>query len=342
MSIVRCYSRRMDGLSQIGSAILRKDMYFHQPTYRDYRWLETNAFSWTIPEAHMRSNIWLAFRTNLGVVEAAVFIYSNPDPTGGLLGNDYLDHRHHMPIPTQNLDHYQLANGVEVRMTKPMEEWELRYDGSHDTVLDLRFQALMPPVHIAETGTDDAEQATIRYGHLDQMMSVTGHVRVRGRGFDVDWPAWRDHSWSPRPESSSSGYGSAISSNFDYGSFGNEFSFFVQTRNQWDCIERGVITNGYVLDNGTVLRIKHGEGRYSFAPNGWVTTGVEYELEDERGRTHIFRGEPKSFGRFPITSHLACIRWTDQSGEVGWGEYLWHGDLYRMQEQLAARPGARQ
>jgi hypothetical protein len=285
----------------------------------------------------MRSNVWIAFRTNLGVVEAAVFIYCNPSPDAGLLGTKYLDHRHHLPIPPQNLNKYQLENGLAVTMTRSMEEWHLTYEGSGETELGLHFKALMPPVHISEIGTVDAQLSPIRYGHLDQMMMVTGSARVRGEDFLVDWPAWRDQSWSPRPEASSSGYGTAVSSNFDYGSFGPDLSFLVQTRNDWSNIRRGVVTSGYILEGDRVLRIRSGLGEYEFMAGSWVISGLRYELEDEKGRTHVFTGVPRSYGRFPITSHLACVEWVTDGGDVGWGEYLWHGDLYRMQEALAGR-----
>jgi hypothetical protein len=314
----------------LGGVITRSDMYFHQPRYRDYRWLETNAFTFTVPAAHMRGHIRSAFRTNLGVVESSIMVFSSGDRNTGAFDCDYTDVRHHVPIPPQNLDRYDLLSGLSVRMTKPLEEWTLRYDGAYDTVFDLHLRALMPPLHICETGTKDEGLATIRLGHLDQMMHVCGNVRIRGTDHAVDWPAWRDHSWSPRPESSS-GYGTPISANFDYGSFGDSLSFFVQTRNEWESIDRGIVHNGYLLDNGTLLRLKAGEGRYKY-DDRWIITALEYELEDERGRTHLFVGEPRGFC-YRGSVNLACVRWRTSDGEVGWGEYDWHGDAEHLRNR---------
>lgn len=314
----------------LGSVIKRSDMYFHKPRYRDYRWLETNAFTFTVPEAHMRGHIRTAFRTNLDVAEMTVMVFSSPNPHGGVLDLDYTDLRAHVPMPPQNLDRYDLVSGLSVAMTVPMKEWTLRYDGSHDTVIDLHFTGLVPPLHIDETGTKDEALATIRHGHLDQMMNVTGVVRIFGKEHKVDWPAWRDHSWSPRPESSS-GYGTPVSANFDYGSFGTDFSFFVQTRNEWETPDRGVVHNGYIVDHGRPLRLKAGEGRYTY-DDKWVTTRIEYELEDELGRTHLFVGEPKGFANRGSVI-LGCVRWESTDGEVGWGEYDWHGDAEHLKSQ---------
>ena len=125
---------------------------------------------------------------------------------------------------------------------------------------------------------------------------TTGSVPTTGTDHTVDFASPRDHSWSPRPESTS-GYGIPMSGNFDYGSFGpsgQDFTFFVQTRNEWEDLRRGHVHNGYIIEHGTLLGIKHGEGRYTYAPN-WSTTYLEYELEDERGKTHLFKGEPISF-----------------------------------------------
>jgi hypothetical protein len=227
-------------------------------------------------------------------------------------------------MPPDNLDNFQLANGTSVRMTKPLEEWDVRYDGTHDTTFDLHYEALMPPVHTTEIGTDDGHRSPIRYGHLDQTMAVSGTVRVRGKDYLVDFPSNRDHSWSPRPEGASRGYGGSLATNFDVGHFGKDFTFFVQTFNERENPSIGIVTNGYILDHGEISRIKAGQGRYTLDTR-WVTTALEYELEDIRGRTYTFRGEAVSwYDKFFHAGTLGVVRWTTDGGDVGWGEYNWH------------------
>lgn len=324
---------RPDERPELGTQVRRSDLYFHTPRYRDYRWLETNWFTWLVPERGMRGHLRSAFRTNLDVVESLVFVFDDPNPLGGHLGLRYHDHRSHVPMPVTNLDRYALESGTEVEMVEPLSKWRLRYEGGADTVFDLEFTAMMPPVFTSETGTGEASLATIRHGHIDQMMRVTGEVRIRGERIDVDFASPRDHSWSPRPESSS-GYGYPMSGNFDWGSFGTagqDFTFFVQTRNEWSDLRRGQVHNAYLIDGGELLRVKAGEGRYVYALDDWYITSLEYELEDERGRTHRFRGTPRSFYR-PGTGTLAVVEWQSEDGEHGWGEYNWHGDLYELQK----------
>jgi len=326
---------------ELGSFVKRSDLYFHQPRYRDYRWLETNWFTWIIPEKAMRGHLRCAFRTNMDVVECLAFVWDNPDPTAGEFGIKYQDLRSHVPMPVTNLDRYELVSGYRVEMTRPMSEWAVHYEGLADTVFDLHLEGMMPPVHVAETGTETnpadsgksaKPKATIRHGHIDQMMRVRGNVRVRGEDYEVDFASPRDHSWSPRPESSS-GYGFPMSGNFDWGSFGpagQDFTFFVQTRNDWDDLRTGHVHNSYLIDHGKLLRIKEGVGRYTYAPNDWYLTDVHYELVDEHGRTHVFDGTPQSYFR-PGSGTLAVVEWRTPDGEVGWGEYNWHGDLYELQ-----------
>ena len=216
-------------------------------------------------------------------------------------------------------------------MTKPLQEWTLRYDGLADTVFDLHFRGMMPPLHVSETGTLSDAEKTIHHGHLDMMMHVTGDVRVRGRDLAVDYAAPHDHSWSPRPESSS-GYGYPMSGNFDFGNFGpagQDFTFFVQTRNHWSDLRIGHVHNGYIIDNGELLRLREGQGRYVYGDT-WYTRSLVYELVDERDRTHVIQGTPKTFYQSGA-GFLHLTEWT-LGGEVGYGETNWHADLYELQK----------
>ena len=172
----------------------------------------------------------------------------------------------------------------------------------------------------------------LRSRHIDQIMLMEGEVRIDGTPHRVAYASDRDHSWSPRPESSS-GYGYPMSGNFDYGSFGpqgQDFTFFVQTRNDWSDLRKGSVHNAYLIDGGKLLRVKAGEGRFTYAQDDFIITSLVYELEDETGRTHTFTGTPRSYYN-PGAGTLAVVEWRNQDGEIGYGEYNWHGDLYELQ-----------
>jgi hypothetical protein len=164
-------------------------------------------------------------------------------------------------------------------------------------------------------------------------MHCTGEVRIRGKDYSVDFPASRDHSWSPRPESSS-GYGFPMSGNFDFGSFGDrgqDFTFFVQTNNDWADLRKGHVHNGYIIDNGELLGLKEGQGRYTYGTDGWYMREVTYELVDERGRTHVIHGTPMTYYD-PGAGYLSLTEYKTQDGLVGYGETNWHADHYELQK----------
>jgi hypothetical protein len=325
---------------ELGNAIRTRDAYFHTPDDPDPTWTETNWFGFLVPEAHLRGSIYQVFRTNLGVARSVVRVFSQPSLS--VLDLDYIDDRSHIEIPPGNLDDYRLSNGVSVHMTEPMKEWHIRFEGRFDTELDLRFEAMMPPLSSQETKVDGSksgyavfqrhDSGSSRTGHLDQTMWVSGSARIRGREFTVDFPSNRDHSWSPRRD-----WGHNLCGNFDEGHFGRDFSFHVQTRNE--PLELGEVTHGYVLVGGVPRRIRHGLGHYHY--EGWRIAGLRYELEDNQGRSYKIDGVPVSWCQdvtSGVFSSTAVVRW-ELDGQVGWGDLKWHWDVFRMQEYLRSGGG---
>ncbi len=328
-------------MAEFGSAITRRDMYFHQPRYRDYAWMETNWFSWIVPEHALRGHLRAGFRTNLDVAQFNCYVWDDPDPRAGQFGVVHSDIRYNLPLPRQNLDRYQLLDGdYSVTMLDPLKEWTVRYRNAHDVEIDLHLRAMMPPLHVRESQVLDAPEHFVTHHHLDQMMHVTGRVRFGDVVRDVDWAAPRDHSWGPRPEGARTrGYATSTGANFDYGSFGpagQDFTFFVLTSNPWDAPANGEVHSGYILDHGRLLRLASGRGRYWFS-EAWVPMRLEYDLVGENGSLHRISGEPRSFYHAGSGTICAVVEWTHDSGERGWGEYLWHGDV-RTIRRLGSPP----
>jgi hypothetical protein len=326
-------------MPEIGSVVRPEDAKFHKPAAGDPLWCETNWFGFTIPERRVRGYAYALFRTNLGVCRSMLQVFSRMQPH--VLGMDYLRDDYHIPMPTGDLDDFALANGLRIKMTRPLEEWIVQFDDRRGNRWDLVQTALMPPVSISELGVPgsgsgyavfnrtDEPGATLT-GHIDQTMHVQGEVVIGGRAMTVDFPSNRDHSWSPRRE-----YGHNLMGCFDEAHFGRHRSFLMQTRN--DELERGVVTHGYLREGREVIPFKAGVGRYRF--DNWIITALEYELEDARGRTHVLRGEPVSITESYQVNAFACygmVRWS-LAGEVGWGDFKWHWDVQKM--QAAVREG---
>jgi hypothetical protein len=317
------------------------DALFHRPAYRDRTWVETNWFPFLVPERNLRGHLYAGFRPNLDVVMSLIVIWGHDCAT--VLDTEHYDHQVHLPIPPQNLDHYALANGLEVRMHEPLTKWTIRYEGFRGTVVDMEATAMMPALssHVTRLPegadfshfhhVDPALASSI--GHIDQTMMFEGELRLHGETIPISFPSNRDHTWSPRPEY---GHGCGY---FDEGFWGEDFAFHVQTKNTE--LESAPVTNGYLLDHGEVILLKAGTGRYEM--DGWYTKRLVYELEDERGRSHRIVGEPTSTFVLPTWPNqfniVGVARWTYE-GDVGWGEWKWHWETTEMQARGGARPAA--
>lgn len=319
-------------MPKLGEMLTPRDALLHRPAYRDPTWVESNWWSFLVPEHNLRGHMTAYFRTNIPVVMSLVQVWSKDSLT--LLQVDYWDQQVHLPMPPHNLNDFRLNNGLALKMHEPLKRYSLSYDGFSDTRFRLEYEALMPAVSSHETrlptGKDfshfhkvDSQMFT-DIGHIDQTLMATGEVRVRGKDYKVDFPTNRDHSWSPRPEKAHGrGY-------FDEGYFGKgEFCFHVQTLNE--VADQADVTNGYIIDHGELIALKAGIGRYTM--DGWLTRKLEYEVEDERGRTHRFVGEPTAITvlqTWPNQYNIgAVVKWT-YDGEEGWGEYKWHWEVTDM------------
>lgn len=326
----------------LGTTITPRDSLFHQPPFNEPTWLETNWFSFIVPERHMRGHIVQGFRTNLGVVFSIIMIWSKD--CENLIDFDYWDSRMHLPMPRQNLDRYQLDNGLTVINEEPLQRWHLTYEGFKGTTFDLHFEGLMPPVDSHETklpeGRDFAYFHAVKkpladaVGHIDQTHMVNGTLVLRGEEIPISFPSNHDRTWGPRPE-----YGHALG-NFDEGYFGTDLMFHVQTINSGPT--DGLVTNGYIVDKGELHGLKAGVGRYTQDKSNWFLQTLEYELEDDRGKTFRFRGDPVASAHLPSYPNqyitAAMTKWT-HDGEVGWGEYKWHWEVSEMMAERRKAQG---
>ena len=116
-----------------------------------------------------------------------------------------------------------------------------------------------------------------------------------------------------------------------FGDRGQEFTFFVQTNNDWADLRKGHVHNGYIIDNGELMRLRSGTGRYTYGEDEWYMREVVYELVDERGRNHVITGSPQTYYN-PGSGYLSLTKYRTQDGLEGYGETNWHADLYELQK----------
>lgn len=318
-----------------------RDALFHEPVYQNPDWVETNWWTFLIPERNMRGHIYVGFRSNVGVVMSLIAIWSRD--CDSLIETDYYDHRVHLPMPLANLDDFQLANGLHVQMPEANQKWIIRYEGFQGTTLELEIDGMMPMVSSHATrlpeGADFShfhQVASPLAGvsdHLDQTQMMRGELNLRGERIEISFPSNGDHSWGPRPEF---GHGCGY---FDEGYFGEEFAFHVQTKNK--VLATGPVTNGYILDHGEVIGLKAGIGHYEH--DGWYTKRVVYDLEDVRGKSYRIEGTPTSrfiLPTWPNQFNIARMARWHYEGEEGWGEYKWQWETSDIQANGGTSPPA--
>ena len=128
-----------------------EDAEFHTPPSNDFRWCETNPFLFNIPAARIAGVIYVVTRPVLGVCMSDITVCDRV--TRSWEEQLYVDNQQHLPCPTSLLD-YALPNGLSVRAVKPLEHYQVRYNGSDDTRIELEFRALMPPFDMNDPAMD--------------------------------------------------------------------------------------------------------------------------------------------------------------------------------------------
>jgi hypothetical protein len=248
--------------------ITDEDSRFHLPTGHDPTWAETNYFGFYVPQLRMNCGVYALFRPSLGVVISTVSL--NTRHTRAPWEADYWDSQAHVPIPDNcDLRDYSLANGLSVRSPEPNRVWDIRFDDSDGTRLDVRYTALMDPFDIHDPDQDpmvaaklegsDFAWGTAYNGHFDQTGLFEGEVNLRGRTTSFTSVSTMDHSWGPRPERSAtpmSWLGAHFSPSF---AIKGIFDFDPGVDPNGESELR--LTHGYVLEDGKAFGLKRGSGR---------------------------------------------------------------------------------
>lgn len=320
----------------LGSVLKPRDALLHSPPTNEPTWLETNGINFFVPDRKIRGHMPVKFRTNVGVVYSTIMVWSQD--CRDYLDFDYYDAQVHLPMPLNNFDNYRLGNGLHVQVLEPHKRMHIKYDGFHGTHIEFELETLGVAIESKETKLPGPQGRDFSHfyptkamladsvGHIDACMKAEGVLVLEGEEIRIWGPMMFDHSWGPRPE-----YGHACG-NYDEGYFGQDgtdLAFHVMTLNPQP--NKPEIINGFLIDHGEMTRIKGGEGRQHF--EGWVPKGVEYDIEDERGKTYRLRAEHQNTARLPSLPNQwiwgSFTKWTLE-GEEGWGECKWHWEVSDM------------
>jgi hypothetical protein len=283
--------------------ITAKDSEFHPVPKSNWRWAETTPLSFSVPEAGLLGNLYIAARPNLGVALSSVGIVRGfrfrPFEV------DFSDAQMHLPCP-DNYTRYTLESGLSVHITKPPREAHFQYEYKlGGCSFDLKFRGLHEPFDAADPAqnpllstaegkrfderlgtqwgnpTDDPDNPA---GHFEMLGHITGHVELRGVRYEVNCYDCVDHSWSRRTETSKRAV-SWISAAFGE-DYGIHLAMLLDVRKGKTVYER--LRNGYVMENGEVYGLTAAtvEGYGSnFCP-----MNVRIVATDVRGKQHEVTG----------------------------------------------------
>ncbi|MET0144093.1 MAG: hypothetical protein ABW328_04820, partial [Ilumatobacteraceae bacterium] len=155
---------------------------------------ETFWYSFFVPERGIGAWLYTSIRQNAGVSAGGLWMWDG----GGVEPRDlpFYNQFSWLKLPTvTGPERVELANGLTIVRRQPLMSYDLRYEDRERIVVDLRFEAVEPPVPL-QSGTPPYPKAH----HFDQIGRVTGTVVLDGETIDVDCYGMRDRSWGPRTE----------------------------------------------------------------------------------------------------------------------------------------------
>lgn len=333
--------------------ITGKDSEFHPVERGNWRWTETTPMSFSVPQAGILGNLYIAARPNLGIALSSVGIVKGfrflPHEV------DFSDAQMHLPCP-DNFTNYELESGLRVRVTRPPYDSHFQYEYKlGGCSFDLRFRGLHEPFDAADPqqnpllSTSEGHRYDERLGtqwgnpstdpndpsgHFEMMGHITGHLELRGVRYDVDCFDCVDHSWSRRTETSKRAVG-WISAVFGQ-DYGIHLTMLLRLENGRTVYES--LRNGYVMEDGAVHGLVSAtmEGRHS----NLSPMSCHIVATDVRGKKHEVFGAAIAvhpwYNYNP--SHVAfqsLMQW--RSGvRIGYSEMA---DIFGL-EYLAERRGA--
>lgn len=307
-------------------AIVEADDLFHTPPDDNFTWTETNWFGMMfIPEKGLQFDAYVWTHPNLGVVFSGFYIMRGRKKDQ--LCAEYFDYRSWLPMPDGNLDDYSLANGLSVKILKPLTTYKLDYvDEARGVKLDVVWEAMMPPVPFPMGE------------HLEQAGHVTGTLLFEGETHRVDCRVVRDHSWVHRPETPKLGRRPIgfVACAFDDGT-----AFCLTTPDQnythdgvtseappWltqaDAPASEFVPFCWVHKDGTTRQVRSVSLRTIREEDGWHPAAFEMDFVDENNESYVVRGKPRNF--IPIhwmqnNIITSCLSEFDCNGQKAWGAF---------------------
>ena len=289
------------------------------PDDAPFELVETSYFGFSIPEESIHCEVYHWCHPKSGIASGGIMIFRGNKQKQ--MNADYIEYQNYQPLPDDITDCIY-ADGVKVRMVKPMEEFEISYeDPASSTSVQFTSKAVMPPAFRA-TG-----------GHITQAMKTTGTLVLHGESYPIDSYFTRDRSWGdPRSE----GRLDIPPVGWHVGVFGEELAFHVTAFESTD-LNPALATRypfiadgknyiwGYIWKNGKLLGVKSCSKLVQREADGLTPIGVRLEIVDENDEVYRINGTLEA--RLPMcvwpnmTFFFALTRWSlEGESRTGWGD----------------------
>lgn len=291
-----------------GRSIVATDDDRHPPAPGDLYWAETTWWVFTNPADRLCGWVYLLTRPNMGVASLGMWLWDDstrPEPWRLRYSKSFA----HIPLPTgySLRDLHLPDHRLSLVSSDVLSRYRIEYDDENALSLDLEFAAVLPPQPMG------AGEST---GHFDQPMWATGTVRIGGSEHAIDAPAFRDRTWSTRPETASE--------RANCYSWGTARDVSFQLLAMLDDAGDPVISGGFLHRDGetaplTVVR-RHVVERHAATD---APARIEIDLRDALGRDAHVTGRCITTAALPgfagYLTFASMVDW-DVDGVQVWGE----------------------
>ena len=320
---------------------LPEDDTYH-PAIDDPYWVETNWWSFNVPERRLGGWLHCGYAANRGTATWKVFVWDDTGSDPGRLA--YFRTAVDVPMPADPdlRDITFPGGGYSVRMVTPLMDYEVAY-ADHDAgfSIELEHRSVHPP-HRFTPGQPPA----MHNPHLDQLGHVTGQLVLRGERVLVDCWSIRDRTWGPRRGHHSAGAAppsprehrvarpggprwreierergrGRVQYVFGHTDDRTGFLGFVRPQDG-DAAGGSPLNVGWLLRDGRFERLDRSRSRmrnFRDPRTGW-SAHMEVELVGVTGRTMQAEGLAVSHMSENASGANALMRW-EYDGKIGWGE----------------------
>lgn len=294
-----------------------EDEYYHGTGPEGASLTETWFWNFHVPDADINCFAYCWVHPNLSMCSGGLMLYQGHKPSH--LACEVFDYHDYLPLSVVgNGEKVVYPNGFQVTPLEPLTKVLMQYD---DPARDTRFEVVCDAVDVPIMRANNR--------HFEQLMHVTGKLRLRGKDYPVDCYAVRDRSWGElRPETNAP----VPPYTWVTGAFGSDFAFNVGSHDDparspdWEGVMKAperIFNDGWVLINGEQRRIVGSSKitRREGARHAPVTHS--YEFEDDKGDSYRIDGtlvaQMEWGGWSNMTCHLGLVKW-DWEGRTGYGE----------------------